>query len=115
MSKERITKVNELIKEELGKIILKEFDPANDVLITLTRVDTSKDLLHSKVYVSVFPESNSKTVLKDLEKQIYFLQQKLNNKLKMKPVPKIRFVEEKETVKAGRIEEILEKLKKTQK
>jgi ribosome-binding factor A len=33
----------------------------------------------------------------------------------MRPVPKIRFVEEKETVKAGRVEEILEKLKKTQK
>jgi len=50
-------------------------------------------------------------VLQILSRQIYELQQKLNQRLQMRPIPKINFIEEKETSEAGRIEEILEKLR----
>lgn len=115
MSKKRIIQINQLIKEELGTIILREIDFPKDMLATITRVITSEDLLHSKVYISVYPEAKFKEALKTLEKQIYFLQQKLNHRLKMKPIPKISFTAEKETSKAGRVEELLEELKKEKK
>ena len=108
----RISRVNQLIQEELSQIILKEFDFPLDVLITLTRVETTSNLIQAKVYVSVMPERKAKEVLRVLDKQIYRLQQKLNQRLKMRPVPRINFVEEKETAEAGRIEEVLEKIKR---
>lgn len=114
MSK-RIQKVNGLIKEELGKIILKEVDLPKDVLATVTRVITSPNLSQSKVYISVIPVNQAAKVLQILQGQIYFLQQKLNRRLNMSPIPKINFIEEKETKKAGKIEKILASLKKEEK
>jgi len=114
MSK-RIQRVNQLIKRELSQILLKEFEFPKDVFVTLTRVETSLDLIQAKVFLSVMPESKFPQILEILNRQIYDLQQKLNKRLKMKFIPKIEFREEKETREAGRIEEILEVLKKGKK
>ena len=114
MSK-RIPQVNQLIKEELSQIILKEIDFSRDILVTITRVETTKDLISAKVFISVMPEEKSSLVFATLNHQIYFLQQKLNKRLKMRPIPKIEFREEKTTVEAAKIEEILAKLKKEEK
>ena len=114
MSK-RIQQVNQLIKKELSQIILREIESPKDVLVTMTRVETTPNLIESKVFVSVMPESKSENILQALNRQIYEIQQMLNKRLKMRPIPRICFVEEKETVEAGRIEEILAELKNKQK
>ncbi len=108
---ERIQRVNHLIRQELSQIILREFDFLSDVLITLTRVETSSNLIQAKAHISVMPEKKTKQILQILNRQIYQLQQKLNRRLKMRPVPRIKFLEEKKTSEAGRIEKILEEIK----
>jgi len=110
MSK-RIPRVNQLIKKEFSQLLLKEIDLPQDLLITVTRVETVPNLSESKIYISIIPEAQKNKVFYILEKQIYHLQQKLNKRLKMRPMPKIRFLQEEKTNQAGRIEEVLEKLK----
>lgn len=112
---QRIQRVNQVIKKELAKTLLRENEFPRDILITLTRVETSANLQETRVYISVLPEEKTKQVLKTLNKNIYEFQQKLNKRLKMRPVPRIEFVQEKETSKAGRIEEILSKIKTIEK
>jgi len=112
--KERILRVNQLIKKELSQMLSKEIDFPKNVLVTLTRVETSPDLAQAKVYISVIPEKEEENVFNVLKKHISSLQKKLNKKLSMKFVPKIIFVEEKTTKEAGRIEELLEEIKKKQ-
>jgi ribosome-binding factor A len=114
MSK-RILRVNQLLKKELGQIILKEIDFPKDVLVTITRVETLPDLKESKVYISVFPENKEQEAIELLTRKIYFLQQKINRRLKMRPLPRLLFLLEEKTAEAGKIEEILEKLKKEEK
>lgn len=111
MSK-RIQRVNQLIKKEFSQILLREVDFPKDILVTITRVDTSPNLRESKVFISTVPEDKAQRVLKTLNQKIYELQQKINRRLKMRPVPRIKFSEERETAEAGRVEEILEELKK---
>ena len=111
----RIEKINNLIKEELSKIVQKEIDFPENTLVTITRVETSKDLTESKVFFSCYPESKFDKVLKILEKEIYFIQGKLNKKLFLKKVPMIKFKKEKKIIEAAKIEEILERLKKEKK
>lgn len=108
----RVSRVNQLVQKELSRILLREFDFSASVLITLTRVETSSNLIQANAYISVLPEKKTKEVFQMLNKQIYQLQQKLNKRLKMRPVPRIKFLEEKKTSEAGRVEEILEKLKR---
>jgi ribosome-binding factor A len=108
----RIQQVNQLIQKELSQIILREIELPPGVLLTLTRVETSVDLDQAKAYISVVPEDYRKTAFQILNQEIYSLQRELNKRLKMKIIPKIEFIEEKETAKAGRIEEVLEELKR---
>ena len=108
---ERIERVNELIKRELGQIILREIDFLEDVLITITRVEASVDLNQAKVYISAVPQDKISKVLHILNRLIHDFQQKLNKRLKMRIVPKIKFFEEKKTEEAARIEELLDKVK----
>lgn len=111
----RIPQVNELIQRELSQIILREIDFSSDILVTITRVATSQDLEHAKIYISVIPEKKRKDTLQILNSQIYSLQGLLNRRLNIQPCPRICFMEEKETVKADEIEKILEELKKNKK
>lgn len=100
-----------MIKKELSHIVLREMDFPEKVLVTLTRVDVSPDLEKARVYISVIPEEKSRKVLESLEKSVYYLQQKLNQRLRMRPIPRIKFVEEQKTKEAGRVEELLEKIR----
>jgi ribosome-binding factor A len=113
--KERVKRVSHLIRNELSKIILKEIEFEKDVFVTLTRVETLKDLSECKVFISVMPEEKSIEVFKNLNSQIYFLQKRLNSILKMRKVPKIVFLPEEKLIEAERIEKILVNLKKEKK
>jgi ribosome-binding factor A len=111
MSK-RIKKVNALIKKELSSILLREIDFSKNALITITRVEAVPNLSEAKIYISTMPDSQIDQVFEILEKRVYYLQQCLNKRLKMRPIPKIGFKKEGKTKQADRVEELLEQLKK---
>jgi len=108
----RVLRVNQLIQRELSQIILREVEFPSGILVTITRVETSPDLKETKVFISSIPDDQTPKILEILNKLIYQLQQGLNKRLNMKPVPRIRFVKEAKTKEAGRIEELLEQIKK---
>lgn len=107
---DRIEKVNSLLRQEIGKILLHDFTFSPDILVTITRVETSGNLIQSKVYISVFPEIKSDGILNALKKSVYDVQYKINGTLRMRPIPKIIFVKEIGISKAGRVEELLAKV-----
>jgi len=109
--KNRVDRVNELIRQELSQIILRDLEMPDQALVTLTRVVASGNLQQAKVYISVVPDERAQEVLKILGKNIFAVQQMLNRKLKMRPVPKILWVPEKATLEAQRIEELLAQIK----
>lgn len=108
----RILQINELIQKELGQIILREVEFPKNTLVTITRVETSPDLSQAKAYVSCLPDNQSDRILYILKRQGYHIQHKLNKRLETKIIPRIRFVKELKTMQAGRIEQILDKIKK---
>jgi len=114
MSK-RIDKVNELIRQTVSTLLLKEGYFEKDILVTVTQVKTAPDLSKTSVFISVIPEEKFDLVIKVLNKNIYDLQQKFNKKLFMKRVPKIIFKKETKTKEADRIEKLLDELKKQEK
>ena len=111
----RIPQVNSLLQRELNQIFLREIEFPKGVLVTLTRAESAADLYHARVYISVMPENETEKVLRILSRRIYRIQQLLNKKLRMRPIPKIMFCSEKETGGAAKIEELLEELKKEEK
>ena len=114
MSK-RILKINQLIKRELSQILLQKIGFPRQILVTIIRVETSKDLSQSKAYISVIPKEQTLNVIKILTKQIYNIQQEINKCLRLRIIPKIKFIEEKKIDQVNRIEEILQEIKKADK
>ena len=110
----RIDKVNSLLQNEVGKIILRDFAFSPEILVTLTRVETTANLIEAKAYISVFPEAKSDGIINALNKSVYDIQYKINRTLKMRPIPRIRFVKETEISKAAKIEELLFKAKESE-
>ena len=108
---ERIKKINALLRDVVGEVLLAEFRPNDDrVLITVTRAEVSPTLEHATVYISVLPDATGVAVLAELKKQIYHLQKVANKKLVMRPVPKIKFEIDMTEANATRIEKILQEV-----
>jgi len=109
--KERINRINELIRKTTAIILLKEIFLGKDVLATVQKVDTSKDLKYSKIWISVIPFNKSGRVLEILEKRKSHIQKELGNFVKIKFLPKIEFKIDETEEKADKIEKILKKIK----
>jgi len=107
----RVLKLNELIKRELGQIILERFSFSKEFLVTLTKVETSDDLSQSRVYISVIPDSEADRIIKKLKNKERELQKYLGDRIKIKKTPKIKIKEDIITKKADRVEKILKDLK----
>ena len=107
MATNRVEKVNSLLLHELSKIVFRDFAFSPEILVTLTRVEATGNLIEAKVYVSVFPETKSDGIVNALQKSVYDVQYKINRTLRQRPIPKIRFVKETEISKAAKIEELL--------
>lgn len=111
MTSNRIQKVNSLLEQEISKIILRDFY-FSETLVTLTHVDSSANLIEAKVYISVFPDAKIDKIVEILNKGTYSVQQKINKLLRMRPIPKIKFIKDKELIEASRVEELLNDIEK---
>ena len=107
----RIEKLNMLLQEELARIIDREADLPVGTILTVTRVTISPDAHYATVFVSLLGK-NPKEALEILKKNVYTIQQMLNRRVKMRPVPKIRFEIDKAELQREKVERALAKLKR---
>jgi ribosome-binding factor A len=110
-SERRIEQINNLLKDELSIAIKREIEIPEDTLITITRVTTSIDVHYSTVYVSILG-GNPESTLEVLKKNVYHIQQILNRRVRMRPVPKIRFAIDAEEENREKVERALADLKR---
>ncbi len=107
----RTERVNKLIRAELSKIIIKEFEFPG-ALVTLTEVETDKKMERAKVGVSVLPESAEKKVMYELERKTGWLQHLLFVKMNIRPMPMIAFRIDRGYENAAEVEKALLKEKR---
>lgn len=110
--KHRISKINELVRQQVSEIISRELNLKPGVFLTIAKVDTSPDLRYTRIFVSIFPEKETNYALETLKKETYFIQGKLNKKLFLKIIPKIEFSVDTTELNADNIEKILNDIKK---
>lgn len=111
----RAEKLNNLIKIQLNKIIFKELDILPGIILTITRVECTPTGTSAKVYVSVVPDNQFEDVFEFLKRHTREIQYFLKKSLRINPIPKIFFVEEKATREAANIEKLLGMIKKKKK
>lgn len=75
--------------------------------ITVAEVRVSPDMRHATAFISMLAAQDIDPVLKALNESAHVFQHDINQKIKMKFTPKVRFVIDDRFDKAGRIENIL--------
>ena len=90
----RTERLNSLIRRDLSDLIRNEVkDPRVAVEMSVTRVDTSTDIQHAKVYVSVYGTLREKEdAIAGLEDASGFIRRQLRGRLETRNVPVLRFI-----------------------
>ena len=108
----RMQKVNEELKREIGTIITTKMNNTNlkKGLISVTSVDTSSDFKYARVYVSMINVGNKKEALKALKKSSGFVRTEIAKKVNLKNTPELIFEFDESIEYGDRIDNILKEI-----
>ncbi len=112
MQGKRIERVNQLIKEEISLLLQRELKDPRLGFVTVTEVDTAKDLRVAKVYVSVLgTEDQWRASLGALESAKGFVRAWLRDHLDLRMTPTLEFRPDRSMQHAANIQALLRSLK----
>jgi len=101
-------RVNEAVREVLSDALTKEVKDPRVGFVTVTAVETSPDLRHARVFVSVLGDDDERTASLDgLQSAHGFLQKRVGGELRLKHTPQLVFIEDETVRRADRIERLL--------
>lgn len=111
MGANRLDRVRELLKRELGEIIRREL-PVDEVgVITVNHVDISSDLHSAVVYISTIGNPSQKSnAIRKLHKKSGYIQSLLARSIVLKHSPKLKFFTDDSIQKGDKVLEILNEL-----
>jgi ribosome-binding factor A len=108
----RTDRVAHLIKREIGNVILKELTDVRIGFVTISRVEVTTDMAFAKVHVSIMGSDKEKRdSMAGLAHSASYLRTHLAKVMKMRTVPRLQFVEDKNLEHGFRINEILNEIK----
>ena len=89
----RTERVNDLIQEELSDLLRRQVkDPRLGCFLTITRVDTTADLRHSKIFVSIMgSDEEKKGAMEGLASASGFLYREMKVRLSLRRMPHLDF------------------------
>lgn len=88
----RIEKLQELIKQEMSKMLLRELKDPRIGFVTVTDVEMTGDLREAKIYVSVMGGSEQvKSSLEGLNSALGFIRREIGQRVRLRFTPEISF------------------------
>jgi ribosome-binding factor A len=108
MAANRMRRVNEAVREVLSARIAEGLKDPRIGFVTVTAVETTPDLRHARVYVSVLGSGSERSeTLAGLQSSHGVLQAQLARELRMKRTPTLEFVYDDSVDRSMRIDELL--------
>lgn len=111
MASNRIASINEEIQKELSALLRTVKDPrVQDVMISITRVETTPDLRYTKVFVSFLQEEKAKEAMAGLKSAAGFLRRQLGSNLRLRYSPEIVWEQDDSIVYGAKILKLINSL-----
>lgn len=101
----RIDQVNALLGAELSRVLARL--RTTTTVATITSVETSADLAHADVWVSLLPDSD--TAWEAVQEQLPELQSGLAERLELKRTPKLRLKRDRSGAAVKRLDALFDK------
>ncbi len=107
----RMDRTGEDIMRELTAILRTVKDPRVTGLISIVRVDVTRDLSYATVYVSAMDGLDAaKTAVKGLTSAAGYMRRELGSALKLRHVPELRFIADDSIAYSSHIARTLEQM-----
>ena len=88
----RVEKLQELIKQEVGKMLLTDLKDPRIGFVTVTDVEMTGDLREAKIYVSIMGgQDEIKNSLEGLNSALGFVRREIGKRIKIRFTPEISF------------------------
>jgi ribosome-binding factor A len=108
MSETRIDRVNALLREELSDLIRRELKDPRVGTVTVTGVETSRELDVARVYVQTLGDpARQAEAVEALRGAAGYLRSKLGRRIRLRKIPELRFELDRTLERATRIERLL--------
>lgn len=111
MSQTRVEKVQELMKQEVSEIVLRELKDPRIGFVTVTEVKCTADLREAKIYVSVMGSDDQvKNTLAGLKSSMGFIRREIGRRIRLRFTPEISLALDKSLDYSAHIQELLLKV-----
>jgi ribosome-binding factor A len=108
---QRTDRVDELLRQEIGRILAKEVQDPHIGFATVTDVETTPDLRHARVWVSVIGGAPERAeTLAALERAMGFVRHELGVRLRIKRIPALHVALDDSAARGTRVLRIIEEL-----
>lgn len=89
----RGVRINEAVREEMCMILRELKDPRIDLMTSVVKTDTTRDLKYCKIYVSVLGDDEKKAEVKEALKSANgFIRRELARRLNLRNTPELIFL-----------------------
>jgi ribosome-binding factor A len=107
---ERTRRLDELLREEISRVIRREVDDPRIGFVTITDVEAAPDLRHATVWVSIIGAADEKKMtLRALTRAMPFVRRRLGV-LRLKRIPDLHVKEDDSGARGTRVLQILDDL-----
>jgi ribosome-binding factor A len=108
---QRTNRIDELLRQEIGGIIATEVADPRVGFATITKVETTPDLRHAKVWVSVIGQEKERTAtISALGRAMPFVRRELGRTLRLKRIPDLHVVLDDAAERGTRVLHLLDEL-----
>lgn len=114
MSENRVRRVAEQIKKDIGQIIASQIkDPRVAGITSVTEVQLTRDLRYASVYVSIFgTDLEKEETLQTLIRAAGYIRGEIGRRIRLRYVPEINFFLDNSIEYGVHIENVIKSLKK---
>ncbi len=110
---QRTERVDELLRQEIGALLAKEIGDPRIGFATITDVETTPDLRHAKVWVSVIGQKGDRDeTLRALRAAMPFIRHELGKRLRIRRIPDLHVHLDDSAARGTRILHLINELEK---
>ncbi len=116
MGQLRMERVQELMKQELSKIILQDLKDPRIGFVTVTQVDMSSDLRNARVYVSLMgSDQQMADCWQGLKSSLGYLRREIGRRVRLRYTPELSLALDKSLDNSVHIQTLLQQISREEK
>ncbi len=114
----RVARVAELIKREVGQLLISGIkdDRVGVGMVSVTDVDVSGDLQHAKIFVSIYGTDEARAAtMAGLKSATGYVRSELGHRVRLRRTPEVVFIEDRSIERGTQVLSLLNRLSEERK